>query len=131
MDTKELSIMVFPVLKRHEDLVGAYFFGSRAKGEAHPGSDLDIGVLGRGPIPLQRLITIQGEVEDALGMRADIVDLRTASAFLALDIVRGLRIFCRDPFLCDEFELFVLSRAGDLAPFERQRRRSLLGSTVS
>ena len=130
METKELSKVLVPVLKRHEYLVGAYLFGSRVKGDAHPGSDLDIGVLSREPIPLTRLIRIQGDVEDAVGLRVDLVDLRSASAFLALDIVRGVRILCRDAVWCDEFELFVLSRAGDLEPFERQRRESLLGGAA-
>jgi hypothetical protein len=51
---------------------------------------------------------------------------RQAGAFLALDIVRGERIFTRDATDTDRFELSVLRRAGDLVPFERQRQRLLL-----
>ena len=115
------------VLEQQEELVGAYLFGSRATGEFSPDSDVDIGVFFEGNAPLQQLVKIQVAVEDAIGVRADVVDLRAASAYLALDIVRGIRFFCADDFRCDEFELFVLSRAGDLAPFERQRRAVLLG----
>jgi len=54
------------------------------------------------------------------------LDLGRASAFLALDIVRGERVFCRDATETDRFELYVLRRAGDLLPFERQRQALLL-----
>jgi hypothetical protein len=40
---------------------------------------------------------------------------------LSTNIVRGERIFCRDPYAADEYELYILRRAGDLAPFEKDR----------
>jgi hypothetical protein len=58
----------------------------------------------------------------------DLIDLGRASAFLALDIVRGERVFCRDATETNRFELYVLRRAGDLLPFERQRQALLLAS---
>lgn len=54
------------------------------------------------------------------------IDLSRAGAFLALDAIRGERIFERDGRRLDELDLYVLRRAGDLAPFERERRRALL-----
>ena len=107
-------------------LVGAYLFGSRASGDHGPESDVDVGVLFERPLGYREVLKIQGTLEDALGRSVDVVDVRVASAFLALDIIRGTRFLCADAFVCDEFELLVLRRAADLAPFERVRRETLL-----
>ena len=64
-----------------------------------------------------------------MDLKVDLVDVARAGAFLALDIIRGERIFTRDPVETDRFELYVLGRAGDLLPFERQRQALLLGTT--
>ena len=44
-----------------------------------------------------------------------------ADPFLAANIIRGERLFCADVLAADEYELYVLRRAGDLAPLERER----------
>jgi len=52
-------------------------------------------------------------------------DAGRARPYLALDIIRGERLYATDPEACDRFDLYVLRRAADLAPFERQRRRMI------
>lgn len=95
----------------------------------HPASDLDLGVLSArdDDFNVSRIVEFTCAVEDLFGVpRADIVDLRKAPPYLALDAIRGDRIFCADDFEAANFELFVLRRAGDLAHHERARRRMLL-----
>lgn len=53
--------------------------------------------------------------------RLDLVVINEADPFLAANIIRGERIFCRDEYLADQYELYVLRRAGDLIPLERER----------
>ena len=103
-----------------------YLFGSQATGAARPDSDVDVGVLYISRQPLAVTLQLEGEIEQALGRKVDVVDAAAAGAFLALEIVRGERIFCRDSTETDRFELYVLRRAGDLLPFERERQ-ALLG----
>lgn len=121
-------------------LAQIYAFGSRAREvaarlqadsapPAQPGSDIDIGVYPEEGVtlgPAQRVdVTI--ELEDLLGAtRVDLVLLPEASAFLALDVIRGELLYCNDLDAQAEYELYVLRRAGDLAPFERERRRLIL-----
>jgi uncharacterized protein len=117
-----------------------YAFGSRAAEVAsaardgrplrpHAGSDIDIGVL---PQTGTR-IDAQGRARLTVALetlfsnaRVDLVVLPEAPPYLALDIVAGELLVAIDKDRVAEFELFVLRRAGDLAPFERERRRLLI-----
>jgi predicted nucleotidyltransferase len=114
------------IAEAHPEVRALYVFGSRAMGGERPDSDLDLGVLYRERQPLAATLTLEGELEQAAGMKVDVVDAARAGPFLALDIVRGERVFCRDPYETDLFDLYVLRRAGDLLPFERQRQELLL-----
>lgn len=115
------------ILAGEKNVVGLYFFGSRERDEAFPDSDIDLAVLFGEPEGWQTLVDLEERLRDALGWKVDLVDLGQARAFLALDVIRGERVYCTDEDRCDEFDLYVLRRAGDLAPFEWERRRMLLG----
>ncbi|MFQ5790170.1 MAG: nucleotidyltransferase domain-containing protein [Acidobacteriota bacterium] len=127
IEPNDVAERLLPVLEESEGLLAAYLFGSRARGAATRESDLDVGILFDRRAGLEQLIHLQQELEDAAGVSVDVVDLRAASPFLALDVVRGIRFFCKDEIACDELELYVLRRAGDLEPLERERRAGLLG----
>ena len=114
------------IVASHLDVRALYLFGSQIKGDQRLDSDLDLGVLYRSRQPLAVTLTLEQELEHAIGRKVDLVDAGRAAAFLALDIVRGERIFCREPTETDRFEIYVLRRAGDLLPFERQRQVLLL-----
>jgi uncharacterized protein len=118
-----------------------YAFGSRA-GEAvcalptgvglapANASDLDIGVLpqiGTNLDAAQR-VSLMSALEDVFAVgRVDLVILPEASPFLAADVVSGELLFARDADREAEYQLYVLRRAGDLAPFERERQAIVLG----
>ena len=107
-------------------ILALYLFGSRGRREETEQSDVDVGILWREEQALRDLLQLEDDLERRLGLKVDLVDAGRANAFLALDIIRGERVFCADPDRGDEFELYVMRRAGDLAPFERERRRRLL-----
>jgi len=107
-------------------IVALYLFGSRGRREETEHSDVDVGVLFRQEQTLHDVLLLEDALERRLGLKTDLIDAGRASAFLALDIIRGEQVFCADPDRSDEFELYVMRRAGDLAPFERERRRRLL-----
>lgn len=110
------------------DISALYVFGSRADDSARPDSDLDVGVLFSSRQPLESTLRLADALQQSTGLAVDVVDAGRANAFLALDIVRGERVFAGDPVHADEFELYVLRRAGDLLPFERARRDRLIAS---
>ncbi len=112
-----------------------YFFGSRAKevqawlenqqSTLTPGpSDVDIGVKPLPAVkwPIADKIDMAVAMEDWLNVdRVDLVSLDDADPFLAANIIRGERLYANDHYLADEYDLYVLRRAGDLAPLERER----------
>jgi predicted nucleotidyltransferase len=122
------------------DLVAFYAFGSRAAEVAalvhsteaessFPDSDVDIGALpARGRhLTARDRVRLTIALEDLFGVaRVDLVILPEASPYLALDVVRGTLLCTTDPGAEAAYQLYVLRRAGDLAPFERERRRMLL-----
>jgi predicted nucleotidyltransferase len=121
-------------------LVALYVFGSRAaeiaarvRGESPAAeqaeSDVDVGAQpesGRRLTAAEK-VELALALEDLLGAnRVDLVVTAEAPAFLALDVVCGELIACTDLDAQAEYELFVLRRAGDLAPFEYERRELVL-----
>jgi uncharacterized protein len=54
--------MICDVLRRHAEVQEAKIFGSRAKGNFRPNSDIDLALSGN--IPLVTLASIAGELED-------------------------------------------------------------------
>lgn len=112
-----------------------YVFGSRALEVAawlaQPGqplapsaSDVDIGAhAAHGTFwPVADKVRLAIALEDLLGCeRVDLVVLNEADPFVAAEIIRGERLFADDAHAADEYDLYVLRRAGDLAPLERER----------
>jgi predicted nucleotidyltransferase len=90
-------------------------------------SDLDIGVLAHFPFSVDEKVSLTLELEELFSVpQVDLVVLQEADAFLAANIIRGERIYAEDSYLADEYELFVLRRAGDLAELERERMAMIL-----
>lgn len=123
-------------------LADVYVFGSRRSefvtgnavvreaDSSNADADLDIGVR---PLRDRRMsardrVELMVALEDLFDVpRVDLVILPEAPAFLALAVISGELLYCRDATDQAEYELYVLRRAGDLAPFERERRAQILG----
>lgn len=93
-------------------------------------SDIDVGAK----LTAGRALSVDGKVKLAMSLeevfgvaRVDLVLLSDADPFLAANIIRGERLYTRDSYLADEYDLYVLRRAGDLAPLERERQALILG----
>ncbi len=112
-----------------------YVFGSRSKEvlywlrseieqlEPTP-ADVDIGVkfAPSADIDVRKKAETAVQLEDLLDVtRVDLAAFSDVDPFVAANIIRGERLYCEDTTAADEFELYILRRAGDLAPFERQR----------
>jgi predicted nucleotidyltransferase len=91
-------------------------------------SDLDIGVLTHSLLSVHDKVSLTLELEKLFNVpRVDLSILQEVDPFLAANIIRGERIYVKDSYLADEYDLFVLRRAGDLAGLEHERMAMILG----
>jgi len=121
---------------------GIYAFGSAAKealdwvsGKKEEmdfgfASDLDIGIK---PQPATKLnvhqkVKLTIALEDLFSApRVDLVVIPEADPFLAANIIRGERLYVENEYLADEYDLYILRKAGDCAYLERERIALILG----
>ena len=121
-----------------------YAFGSQAKRirnlvegrqdiPSSSSSDVDIGVkvVSGEKFSVTEKVNLALTLEELFGCkRVDLVSLSEADPFLAAEIIRGERLFSHNEHEADEYELYVLRRAGDLAPLERERMALVLGEST-
>ena len=103
--------------------------GKRASLPASP-ADVDVGVKPAQGVRLSihDKVRLALALEDLWGVtRVDLVSLPDADPFVAANVIRGERLYARDTYEADEYDLYVLRRAGDLAPLERERMALILG----
>lgn len=103
------------------DVVLAYLFGSVARGDAGPGSDVDIAVLFDSGLDARALVERQLDLMVALDRFADrevqVTVLNRAAPRLAHEVVLEGRVLCeRDPDARVDFEVRVMRTYLDLAP---------------
>lgn len=105
------------------DLVVAYLFGSVARGDEAPGSDVDIALLAPGPLdPLARF-DLQERLATLLGRDVDLVDLSAASTVMRVQVLAdGEVLYDGDRAARERFEAFALA---DYARLNEERRAIL------
>jgi len=79
------------ILKKH-GAKSIKIFGSYARNEARPGSDLDVIVAFNKNKSLLDLVGIEQELEDALGMKIDLLTRDSISPYLIEDIERECKL---------------------------------------
>ncbi|HEY0479637.1 MAG TPA: nucleotidyltransferase domain-containing protein [Kofleriaceae bacterium] len=90
MDVDLLRTRLAGALEAHGEVELALLFGSRARGEAGPGSDIDVAVVGRAIDSIGLAIRLS----DATGLPVDVVDVSDDPPFaLLLAVLRdGVKI---------------------------------------
>jgi predicted nucleotidyltransferase len=91
MSMEELKHKIIPIL-RANNVEYAAVFGSVARGDAGPNSDVDILVRFGKDISLLDHIGVAYELQDSLGKKVDLVTERSLSKYLAPVIKKDLQI---------------------------------------
>ncbi len=111
-------------------MVAVYLFGSEARGEASPKSDIDLGVLLREAAPATlagRELDLAGDLESALGESVDLVILNDCPVDLVARVLRDGRLLLdRDRSARIQFEVDTRNRYFDLLPHLRRYRAAAL-----
>lgn len=88
---EELELKAVQYLQQY-DPVSISIFGSYARGDARPDSDLDLLVEFREPKSLFTLVRIERELSEALGIKADLLTERAISPYLIDRIKAELKV---------------------------------------
>jgi predicted nucleotidyltransferase len=108
--------------------VAVYLFGSTARGDAGPTSDIDVAVLFDAP-PVATLmgpaLSLAGRLEQLLGTPVDLIVLNRASADLVHRVLRdGDLLVDRNPGKRIRFEVAKRNEYFDLQPIRDAYRRA-------
>jgi predicted nucleotidyltransferase len=107
---------------RSRSLRAVWLFGSHARGQPRPASDLDLAVLCDPPLGLERT-RLMDQLARELGRDVDVIDLATASATLAWEILTtGLLMIENDELANEAF----LRRTRYAAEDEARRNRMIV-----
>jgi predicted nucleotidyltransferase len=105
------------------DAIALYVFGSHARGDAHAASDLDLALLQPRALDSVARFELQERIAAALSTDVDLVDLRSASAVMRVQVIEhGRVLFERDAAEREEFEALALSAYARL----NEERRGIL-----
>ncbi len=87
MSKQEVVNKIRKVLQRHRYVVKAELFGSLARGEDRPGSDVDLLVVYDENRPKGfRAFSIYGDLENSLGRKVDLVQEKLMHGFIKENI---------------------------------------------
>ena len=113
-------------------VVLAYLYGSQARGDAGPLSDVDVAVLlgpdTQGDERFHRMLQLIGELASVFRRDdVNVVDLQEASPLLRHRVYRdGQLLYCRDDAERVRFETMALRDYIDTAPLRRIKRKYVL-----
>jgi predicted nucleotidyltransferase len=103
-------------------VVGVWLFGSFARGEARPDSDIDLAILCDPPLQFDRVILME-RLARATGREVDVIDLSTAPPSLVWEVITtGEVLTAPDPAALADFTL----RARWAADDDAHRNRMIL-----
>lgn len=84
-------------LERDPNILFALVFGSRARGDEHPRSDLDLAVYFADPPDGLARLDLMSELSNLARVEVDLIMLNTASALLRHQVMKHpIRLFIRD-----------------------------------
>ncbi|MGH8773260.1 MAG: type VII toxin-antitoxin system MntA family adenylyltransferase antitoxin [Burkholderiales bacterium] len=113
--------------RRQTEVVAVYVFGSVARRESGAASDVDIGIVFAKPPPATLsgpVLEIEGELEQALGRRVQLVALDNAPVDLVHRVLRdGEIVFEADRSARIRFEVAARNEYFDLLPVLRRYRK--------
>lgn len=113
-------------LQKHPKVVAVFLFGSWARGETTPLSDVDLAVLLREPTPADEV-----EVGSLGGPRVDVVLFHRLPLHVQHEVLReGKELFVRDRAFLEEVYARTVHRYLEMSPLYRALTQEVLGRSL-
>lgn len=88
------------LLRAQEGVEAAWLFGSVARDDAQPMSDLDVAVLGEKPLSAEKKESLIEQLAQETGRPVDLIDLQgTHGPIVGRILQKGSKLFCDDTTL--------------------------------
>jgi len=90
MDKKIIISEIIKIIRRYlpSGDFKVLLFGSQARGDSYPTSDIDVGILGKNNIPSESMAKILDDIEEIPTLRKiDIVDLKKADSSFRKEVL--------------------------------------------
>jgi len=111
MELNEKISKIIEIIKSHPNVIAIYLFGSYAKGEATPLSDIDIAVILENPTPES-----EADIGSLSSQEIDVVLLHRLPLHIRYEVFKyGREIFVRDEEKLLEIKLKVMREYLDTA----------------
>ena len=116
----DLNNRIQQVLAQHGGIRMAILFGSLAKAQATPQSDLDLAIQMDAPLTAEAKMALIGELSQAIGRPVDLIDLRVAGEPLLGQILKhGARLLGSDSDYAELLKRHLFEEA-DFMPYRRR-----------
>ena len=127
MLSTDLLTAAASLLEGRLPLSALWLFGSEARGQARPDSDVDLAALFSCPVAPEQLLDVRLDLEILLRRSVDLVDLRRASPVIGRQVVQhGRLLLDRDPVDRHVFSMLLPSRYVDLKISRRVTEHALI-----
>ena len=135
MKDNEIRRKIFDIAAdvfRDTQVLFAYLYGSYAVDQAHPFSDLDIGIYvprlsQREKLDLEMMLALEIDKKLKQGPASDVRIINSLPLAVAGKIItEGLLIYCRDDDARIDYETIIRSAYFDFLPFIRNYQRTYL-----
>jgi len=94
----DLTAQLAALFRRRKRIAAAYLFGSTAMGRDRGGSDLDLAIVAKQPIPSRERLRMEADLSSRLRRDVDLVVFDQATPLLQHQILKyGLLIWENDP----------------------------------
>jgi len=131
MASGDLDRVVAAAAAAEPSVRAAWLFGSRARGEARPGSDLDVAILTAAGAPGGVADRFAATIARTTGLDVDVCRFERAGPVLAYEIVTGgRRVFARDQDDADRYEEQARRTYLDTAHLRRVKDHYLYGDPL-
>jgi predicted nucleotidyltransferase len=131
-DAVELRVVAEAIAARFPQVSAVFLFGSLARGDWRPSSDVDLAILTEPPVEMLDRIPLAADISDfaaeRLGVSCDVLvlhaDLRPRLLFSIFQVETPL--FARDPERAHRYACWARAEYRDLLPrLERADRRAM------